>query len=289
MAVNRLKIAILPNLKKPQACLYTKKVVNILNKLGASCLLLEGTFDDIPTELVNYFNNIDEMIFKSDIVITIGGDGTIIHSAKDAARFEKPVLGINLGRVGFVAGLEVEELDKLRALVEGDYHVENRMMLSIEIMGSKGTKKLTALNDVVVSRGALSRIIDLNVKFNNNKICKYRADGLIVSTPTGSTAYSLSAGGPVIEPQMRSILLTPICSHSLFARPVIFGETAELSIQSAPVENTEVFLTVDGEDSVVIDASDIITVRKSEVSARIIKLSDKDFYQILNEKLSKGK
>lgn len=289
MVVNRLNIAILPNLNKPHAELCSKRVASILTSYGANCLSLKNGAFDIYDKTVYFCDSLEDMLCKSDIVVAIGGDGTIIYVAKAAAKFGKPVLGVNLGRLGFVAGLEVDELKKLRYLVEGKYSIEDRMMLSVEIVGDGATKKLVALNDAVVSRGALSRIVDLNVRLNDSNMFMYRADGLIVSTPTGSTAYSLSAGGPVIDPKMRSVLLTPICPHSLFARPILFGETSCISIQPVVGDNTEVFLTIDGQESTTIGPSDMVSICASNMNAKIIKMNNKDFYQILNDKLSKGK
>ena len=150
---------------------------------------------------------------------------------------------------GYVAGLEVDELDRLRDLVQGNYQIENRMMLNISLFRDGKPVFYRALNDIVIARGALSRILDFGVSFNGNNICSYRADGLIFSTPTGSTAYSLAAGGPVIDPSMECIILTPICPHALFTRTVVFNPDAKLSVHARPNTDSEIFLTVDGENS----------------------------------------
>ena len=280
-----MKIAILPNLNKDNAHAYTVKVIRKVLQLGAEVFLYQEYVDFFNIAEVVFYQDFFQMLQDCDIVITIGGDGTIIHAAKHAALAEKPLLGINLGRVGFVAGMEPDELNCLERLKTGEYHIEKRMMLAVTVEGDKESKTVYALNDAVVSRGSLSRIIDLKVSHNGKEITEYRADGVIFSTPTGSTAYSLSAGGPVIEPLMRCILLTPICSHSLFSRSVLFGEDSRLSVQAAVTDGSELFLTIDGEISIQLTEKDKVHIEAAQMEAELIKLKDKDFYEILNEKL----
>lgn len=243
--------------------------------------------DYFDIQAIHFYEDFSDMVRECDAVITIGGDGTIIHAAKHAAAAAKPILGINLGRIGFVAGLEIDELDKLKYLISGDYKVENRMLLKVTVHTATGEREIYALNDAVVSRGSLSRMVDLSVSYTGSKVTQYRADGLIVSTPTGSTAYSLSAGGPVIEPEMRCMVLTPICAHSLFSRSVIFGPDEKLSISASTRDGEgNAYLTVDGETSVLLRERDVIDILPAAHSVRLIKLKNKGFYEILNEKLS---
>lgn len=190
-----MKIAILPNLNKVDAHKHTVRVIQKLVDLGADILMYAKYRDYFHCDEIVFYQDFYEMVTYCDVMIAIGGDGTIIHTAKHAAIASKPLLGINLGRIGFVAGLELNELDRLQDLVDGRYHVEKRMMLEVAISQKEQKETYYALNDAVISRGALSRMIDLSVGFHDNKISHYRADGLIISTPTGSTAYSLSAGG----------------------------------------------------------------------------------------------
>jgi len=235
---------------------------------------------------IDFYEDFYKMIEACDTIIAVGGDGTIIHSAKHAAVANKPILGINVGRLGFVAGLEMNELDYLKDLVDGNYTVENRMMLSISFVQNGKSKSYYALNDAVIARGSLSRIVDFKVSFNENNVCDYRADGLIIATPTGSTAYSLSAGGPVIDPSMQCIILTPICPHSLFTRSVVFGPESRLSVLSKSNYDSEIFLTVDGETSIQIQNGESITFCSSKLVAKLIKLKHKNFYEVVNEKLA---
>lgn len=286
MAVNHLKIVIIPNLSKQNAKFYTEKVIAKLLKFGSKVFMTDNLKVDFSNSNVIFFSNFNQMMADCDAVIAIGGDGTIIHCARHAAAAGKPILGINLGRLGFVAGLETDELDKLKNLVDGKFTIEERMMLEVSIERDGIQERHYALNDAVLARGALSRILDLKVNFNDKNVCDYRADGLIISTPTGSTAYSLSAGGPVIDPSISCILLSPICPHSLFTRPVVFGPDAKLSVLASSNYDSEIFLTIDGETSIQITDNQQIEFSCSDQKARIIKLKDINFYEVVNQKLA---
>jgi len=224
------------------------------------------------------------MLKSCDMVLTIGGDGTIIHAARKSAPLDKPLLGINTGRLGFVAELEPNELDMLQRIAEGNYSVEKRMMLKVTCKNND----FYAMNDAVISRGSLSRLIDIDVSLAEDRgyICSYRADGLIVSTPTGSSAYSLAAGGPVVEPTMKCIVMTPVCSHSLFARPVVFSHKSQLAVSASCDDNTQVYLTLDGAKTLTIARSDMIYITSSKIETKLIKLKDKSFYKVLNDKFT---
>lgn len=282
-----MKIAVLPNLTKTDAAFHTTRILKKLLALGAQPLMLEK---DRPLfgELALYYESSTALLTACDIVIAVGGDGTIIRAAKEAMQFDRPVLGINVGRLGFVAGLETDELDRLKNLIEGKFILEERMVLKAELDCGGARQQYYALNDAVIARGALSRILDLEVLFNETIVCDYRADGLILSTPTGSTAYSLSAGGPVIDPSMKCILLSPICPHSLMTRTVVFGEESKLKVRVTSSENeSEAFLTIDGEISVSLkDFNSYIHFEKAPQTAKIIKLKDTNFYEIVNNKLA---
>ena len=223
-----------------------------------------------------------------DLLLAIGGDGTIIHAARHAAPLDKPLLGINMGRLGFVAELEPNELDMLSRLTDGDYNIEKRMMLKIVHKSGDKLTELHAMNDAVISRGSLSRLIDIDVSLAGERgyICTYRADGLIFSTPTGSSAYSLAAGGPVVEPAMKCILMTPVCSHSLFARPVVFSHHSEISVSASCDDGTHVYVTMDGIKTVTIKKEDTIFISCSQTETEFIKLKDKTFYRVLKDKFN---
>lgn len=284
-----MKIALMPNLSKNNAVFHTTKVIQKLLDLGAKVLMKSVFCSQFHEYNVTFYEDFSGLIQDCDVVIAVGGDGTIIHCARHAAVLGKPILGINVGRLGFVAELETDELDTLSKLVNRDFTVENRMMLEVKVEIDGKINTYLALNDAVLARGALSRILDLKVNFNNTNVCDYRADGLIVSTPTGSTAYSLSAGGPVIDPSINCILLSPICPHSLMTRSVVFGPDANLSVQASSNYDSEIFLTIDGETSIQIKDSQKIEFCCSSQAARIIKLKQDNFYEILNAKLAEGR
>lgn len=281
-----MKIAVIPNLSKKNADVYTSKVIKKIFSLNAEVLMLSDKQKFFNDRKIKYYSNIGNLIFNCDIVITIGGDGTIIHKAKHAARFSKPILGINLGKIGFVAGIEPTEIDKLEQLIKGEYTVEKRMMLSVNVKKGETTRKFYALNDVVITKGVYSGLVNLNVTLNNDEITKYVADGIILATPTGSTAYSLSAGGPVIEPSMKCILLTPICQHSMFSRPVIFGENSKINITAKTREKDESVLSIDGGRPIIISDRDLVSVEAAKMTVSLIKLKNQNFYKVLNSKLS---
>lgn len=284
-----MKIAVLPNLSRSRAQSDTARLIRRLKELGSSVSMHSSFQKDFADCEVSFFDDFDEMIRSCDLIIALGGDGTIIHSARHAAAFDKPVLGVNVGRLGFLAELETNEFDELGKLAAGNYQIEQRMMLEIRYTENGNVKTCTALNDAVITRGALSPMPDFRVGFNGQTVCEYRGDGLIISTPTGSTAYSLSAGGPIIDPQLSCILLSPICSHSLLTRPVVFGPDAKLSVQTYFRTESEAYLTMDGEISVKIGSSQMIEFCRSEKTVRIIRLKDHNFYDIVNKKLGDGR
>jgi NAD+ kinase len=256
-----------------------KRVFSTLEELGAE-VLTPPAGTEFP------LNATDELISACAMVVVLGGDGTIIHTAKRAANFNRPVLGINCGQLGFMAGLECDELSKLSALMNGHYTIEKRMMLNIEINSSRGNKTtLHALNEAVVARGALSKMVEFEVSSEREHVLAYRADGIIIATPTGSTAYSLSAGGPIIDPGVRCLLMTPICAHSLHARSYIFDENSQIYLKTKNIQEQEVFLIVDGEEGLQIRADDVLVISRSEIFASLIIIDETPFYQVLNKKL----
>lgn len=280
------RIALIPNLTKNGAYEESLKAIRLLKSFGGKILMTADLSEKYSDNDIAFFESHEVLIQKCDAVVTIGGDGTIIHAAKHAANFEKPLLGINMGRLGFVAELEPNELPMLERLFSGDYNVEKRQMLKVTLKSKSGSKSFFALNDAVISRGSMTKIIDLDVWLKKSYICHYRADGLIVSTPTGSSAYALSAGGPVIEPSMSCILMTPICSHSLFSRPVLFNPSSEILVNAASREDTDLTLTIDGETTIPITADDTVVIATAEIYAELIVLKDKTFYRVLSDKFT---
>ena len=276
--------AVVPNLDKLETERCTRTLIAKMDALGAPVLMqkeMRAVFED---PRVRFVDSEEELYRQGDVLIAVGGDGTIIQVAKGAAQYGKAVLGINVGRLGFVATLDRHELDQLEKLVQGAYTVEKRMMLDVSIGGEE--RHYSVLNDAVLSRGTYSHILDLEVLLNNESICNYRADGLIVSTPTGSTAYFLSAGGPVVDPSLDCIGLVPICPHSLFTRPVVFGGEATLCARAHCGSEEEILLSLDGETILPIHSAVPVTIRRSPLTAGLIRLNHKNFYQVVNDKLA---
>lgn len=272
-------VAVLPNLDKRGSSEVVAKLGKILKSLDIEAYIPDyicGT--DYKTET-------EEKLFEiADIIITIGGDGTIIRFAKVAAKNNKPVLGINAGRVGYLANIEQNELSLVSKLKDNTYITDNRMMLSISVFeNGKEVGNYEALNDAVITSGFISRIIDITATVGTDSI-NYRADGLIISTPTGSTAYSMSAGGPIIDPLTENFCITPICSHSLSAKPILLGADNIIKLKAFSKKRTDIFLTVDGRKVLQIKPYHEIVIKKSENTVRLIRLSDRSFYKTLSYK-----
>ena len=221
-----------------------------------------------------------------DMALSIGGDGTLLGVCRRFTGQEVPVCGINLGTLGFLADIEVHELEsRLAQILSGEYRIENRLLLSAYIRNEYNEKYLgNAINDVVVSKGGVARMLRLGLYINNTHLMNYQADGLIVSSPTGSTAYSLSAGGPILNPTIRALLLTPICAHTFQMRPLVVGENDEVRLEVANVHQ-DIIVTLDGQESFYIKPGDEIIVRKAKTTAHIVKFEDKDYYKVLRNKL----
>ncbi|MBO5020886.1 MAG: NAD(+)/NADH kinase, partial [Clostridia bacterium] len=226
----------------------------------------------------------EELYSIADIIITIGGDGTIIRYSKRAAMDNKPVLGINAGRMGYLANIEQNELSLISKLKSGEYQIEKRMMLNVRVVENGNViNEINGLNDAVITSGFISRIIDISVGVGTDYI-SYRADGLIISTPTGSTAYSMSAGGPIIDPSTESFCITPICSHSLSAKPILLGADKEIKLKAFSKKRTDIFLTVDGRKVAPIKPYTEVYISRAVQSAQLIRLNNRSFYKTLSYK-----
>lgn len=284
-----MKILVMPNLQKDNIIKSTIIICQTLLSLGCE-VLFDMRFEDVFEDKYYRFGEFFALIEDCDIVIAVGGDGTIIHSAKHAALYDKPLLGINLGRLGYLAGLELSEIELLHKLVSGDYTLDKRRFLEVEHLDRSGNKtSYLALNDVVISHGAIAKIIDLDVFCDGRAIGGYRADGVIVSTPTGSTAYALSAGGPIIEPSVSCIGLTPICPHSLNTRTIIFDISNNIVITHSKNNIHPVYMTVDGEQGRRVRKSDSVSIKISDKRVSLIKLDNRNFHEILSRKLGSSK
>lgn len=280
-------IGLLPNPMKDPDFSLSKKISNYLHSLGAQLYTNELYHDMAPSNVT--LLPVDEIYKQCDCVITLGGDGTLLRAAQSAALANTPLLGINCGKIGYMAELEYNELDLLRFLIQDDFKVETRSMLSVSVIREgKCVFQSLALNDAVISRGAITRLIDMDVVANEQPIAAYSADGLIVSTPTGSTGYSLSAGGPILEPTSTALILTPICPHTLGVRPIVFASDSCIRITPINLVQRDAQLTVDGYQTLPLCHGDTIEIHRASHVTRLIKIKNLNFYHILNHKLVNG-
>ncbi|MBQ6153030.1 MAG: NAD(+)/NADH kinase [Ruminococcus sp.] len=279
-----MKVGLIVNFDKKNAAETAKRIIEIARECDASVITVENPFFSADVTC----STAEEVIKNCDVAVTVGGDGTIIHNAKFAALYDKPLLGVNLGRIGFAANIEPNELDELKKLFSGDYRTQSRMLLDITLERDGEKRSYTSVNEAAIHRDTLSSIVDISVSLNGERIITYRADGMLFSTATGSTAYSFSAGGPVMQPDLRCILLTPLCPHALSSRPVVFGEDAVLSANVLNSADAKCYMIVDGQNHVALTSDDTITIRKSPLELRLIILKEKNFYTLLNEKLKEN-
>lgn len=230
-----------------------------------------------------------EMATSADLIISLGGDGTLLNIAPLVIRPEVPILGVNLGGLGFITEVAVGELESvLRKTLSGDFEVEKRLTLEVGVMSKKGrVRKFRILNDAVITKGARSRIIDLETHVGDDYLCTYRADGLIISTPTGSTAYSLAAAGPILEPTLGAIVLSPICPHTLTNRPIVVRSDATIRVTLRSFGDT-VFFSPDGQQGVRLHNGDKVEARDYGMPVSLIKVPSRSYYDILREKLKWG-
>ena len=278
-----MKIFIKPNFEKQNAPQCTRRVCQVLADAGAELLMDREHQARMGYDFIR-FGERQALLEQADLLVAVGGDGTIIHAAQDAVAHDIPVVGINAGRLGFLAEVEPNEIGQLSRLLTGDYRVHRRMLLEAVFTAPRKKTSYLAVNDIVISDGTRARIVDLEVYCMGTFVSSYRADGLIFSTPLGSTAYALSAGGPIVDPSLDCIALTPICPHSLYSRTTLFSPDKQLTIRSVGTGG-KTFLTVDGQDMQTITPETSVTIRCAEKSLQMVDLFGKPFYEVLNQKL----
>ena len=282
-------IAILVNAQKQNAVPILNSLIAENRKLGYRLLLdrkLEGWIEGNPP-LLSFLDE-QQLPGDADCALVLGGDGSMIHAAKICSPLNVPILGINLGRVGYLADLDPGDFSPLKRLGDGDYRTENRMMLDASVFrGSEPVHVMTpALNDAVISNGSISRMVELSVSCDGQPVTVLHADGVIAATPTGSTAYSMSAGGPIVDPLLDCICMTPVCPHSISERPVLFSCSSTIEIENVSSRDVSTYLTVDGTENYQLLKGDVVRIRKSERSACLIRLSPTGFYSHLNRKIA---
>ncbi len=284
------KVVMTPNPYRDRNFSCVTEAKRILEQAGIEtkvCL----TFDvdknfELPSSVE--LHPLQEEIRTADAVICFGGDGTILHTSKAAARYNIPILGVNIGTVGFMAELESGEMQLLSKLANDDYKIDERMTLFVRLI-HEGTTiyRETALNDAVITKGAVARVIQTSVFLDGVEAMNFSGDGLIAATPTGSTAYSMSAGGPIVEPQADNILLTPICAHNLQPRSLIASPDRKIEIQIGRVNRRNAFLSVDGGKALRVYGGDTIQIETGRQKIKLIKLKDTSFFDIIKAKLNK--
>ncbi len=285
-----MKIVLSPNPYRDKGLKAAQAAGRILRQAGAeTCMSLpfaleKGSNVELPSHLK--FVTQQEALRDADLLVCFGGDGTILHAAKDAQAQGVPILGVNLGSVGFMAELEMGELGQLAKLTEGKYTLEERMMLDVTVRREgKVIFRELALNDAVVTKGAIARILELDVKSDGVPVGRFSGDGVIVATPTGSTAYSMSAGGPIVEPTAENILVTPICPHALHVRSFVMEGRRSVAVRMGKLSRKTAYLSVDGGKAFRLGGGDQVEVRRSERKAVLAKLTRRSFYSVVTQKL----
>lgn len=279
------RVGLVVNLHKVRSRRFIQMLIEWFEQRGVQVVLPRTS----ESEELSYGCPVIEFLENVNIIMTLGGDGTLLGVARQVADKGTPILGVNLGQLGFLTDLEVPDLfPSLEKLLLGDYQIEPRMMLFAEVQreGSSAASFI-ALNDVVISKGPISRIIRMETYVGNDYLSTYRADGIVISSPTGSTAYSLSAGGPIVDPDLEVMIVTPICPHTLYARPFILPDNQEVKVVLRS-DSPEVMLTIDGQIGYPLQKNDCVSIRRASVCTNLVKVKKRSFSEVLRLKLRGG-
>ncbi len=273
-----------PNFQTVRAAMEILKNAGIQAKL---CLPFEvDRAYDLPRDL--RFYRLDRELPNAELVICFGGDGTILHMAKTATRKGIPLLGVNIGTMGFMAELESTELEKLALLGSDSFSLDSRRMLDVTVQRDRNIIfHDICLNDVAVTKGAVARIVYLSVKCDGVQAMECGGDGVIVATPSGSTAYSFSAGGPLVEPEAENILITPICAHDVGSRCIVASDRRVVTVELSRNARRNAYLSVDGGKALRLNMGDVATIRRSKLETKLVKLKQRSFYDVVNTKFRK--
>jgi len=262
----------------------------ILQNAGADTVMCfpflpkKGERLELPAQIE--LNNLEEELARADLLICFGGDGTILHTARDAALHDVPILGVNMGSVGFMAELERSELKLLPKLLQQPFRTQSRMMLEVKTFrGGRQLSEDLALNDAVISKGSMARVAEVEVWADQTALCSLMGDGVVVATPTGSTAYSMSAGGPIVEPTSNCLIITPVCAHQLGARAMVLDSDRVITVHPPRGSRKSVYLAVDGGKSVRLSGGERVEIRRAKRCVRLVRLTQRNFYQVIHEKL----
>lgn len=284
-------VILTPNPYRDKNFHTVREAMRILKNAGVQakvCLPFEVDRSfELPRDI--RFNRLDRELPNAEMLICFGGDGTILHTAKAAARKGLPILGVNIGTMGFMAELETSELDMLARVATGDYTVDSRMMLDVTIQRDRDIiYHDICLNDVAITKGTVARIVHLEVKCDDVSAMECGGDGIIIATPTGSTAYSLSAGGPIVEPDARNIIITPVCAHDMISRSMVVSDKRKLTVQMIQNVRRNAYLSVDGGKAIRMNMGDTAIIKKSNLETKLVRLNERSFYEVLNTKFRKG-
>ena len=284
-------VILTPNPYRDRNFQTVRSALQILKDAGIRAVLclpfdVEKNYE-LPKDL--HFSRLERELPNAEAVICFGGDGTILHTAKAATKRGIPILGVNIGTMGFMAELESGEMQKLAQLATGNYTVESRMMLDVTVHRDRDIIfHDICLNDVVVTKGAVARIVHLAVDCDGVRAMTFGGDGVIVATPSGSTAYSLSAGGPIVEPDAHNIIVTPICAHDMVSRCIVASDRRVITVSMAQNARRNAYLSVDGGKATRLNMGDVATIRKSKYETKLLRLNDRSFYDVVNSKFQKN-
>ena len=280
-------VVLTPNPYRDKGFQTVRAAMKVLKEAGIEtklCLPFEVDRSyELPKDL--RFSKLDRGLQNAALVICFASDGTILHMEKAATRKNVPILGVNIGTMGFMAELESTELDMLARLAKDDYTLDKRMMLDVTVQRDRDIIfHDIGLNDVVVTKGAIARIAHLAVKCDGVEAMQLGGDGVIVATPTGSTAYSLSAGGPIVEPEASNILITPICAHDVMSRCMVASDKRVITVELVKNARRNAYLSVDGGKALRLNMGDITTIKKSHLETKLVRLKDRSFFDVVNKK-----
>jgi len=285
--MNNRRIILYTNIETDLDYSMTRKVDKILKESGWETVLCPFALNEpakvsLPTG--DEYSQIEKELETAEMIITLGGDGTILRAARATSESGVPILGVNLGGKGFMAEIEAEDIGLLKTVATGDYEIETRVMINTEVLRNGQTiNKDFALNDIVIKGD--NKVIDMTIYGDGQKITHFHGDGAVIATPTGSTAYSMSAGGPIVDPAAKNIIITPICAHILGARSFVLVLKRVVTVEIGFKKSNPAYISVDGGNHTDIQSGDIVKVYKSERNTRLVRLSDKSFYRKVSEKL----
>ncbi len=279
------KVVLNPNPSRDVGLECTKKVADFFKKHSVKAYIPS----DIPgaEKTGAVLSDFSDALKDADMIISFGGDGSLLDTANEVAELNIPVLGINIGRIGYMAELESNEIEQLKKVLDGDYQIEERMRLDVAVIRNDETiYKRTALNDAVIMKTGRQWTVDMDMFADEMFISHYSGDGVIIATPTGSTAYSLSAGGPIIDPLSKNITITPVCAHALTAKPIVLSYKRTIKLCAKSSQNSVIAVSIDGDDGFELMHGDYVKIKKARETTKLIHVKDTNFYDVLYSKLS---